>query len=658
MERERTDLSSGTAYPAGYGDASRPRVTPDDQPDCMASDDFDCSVCTFIQPERCDYRADHSLLNWRRRFAFARKPPLPGLETHAFEALAEADRGMSYHELARRVAERRGDRVSPVILLEAVSKRPDLFLHVGQGTFRAISRVLSFESPTDNLWLRLPPFDPSVAAQSVRDAKRSWLGKFFIRLEPGARTLGDVVRGLLGAGWSRLPTTTEIGDARKRLVGDPGALAALDLIENYARRMPRPGLDEPIDADTIILQADAARSRMAEGNLRLVANAARRLAGRGLDYVDLCQEGSVGLMTAVDRFDPYRGFQFSTMATWWIRQAMTRAIADKARLIRVPVHYYEKAPWLIRERIPHRIPLGEPPGLWPVGSLNEVPERRMRPLSVAGDEVEEVAELRDLRDRIHEALEHLTQRERRVLELRFGLTDGRTRTLEEVGREFGRTRERIRQIEAKALKRLRLPARRLHALLPSRPRPQRAGLWRPLLQRKLTEVERYVLGRRVGLPEGPAATFDRISREIGVPQGQVVSVWQGVLSKMDPMSSQAVREFLYGRWHGLEWMAQVESALRDMIGTLPVPPAAPEFEQTKGRPLDHVALDDRERLVLNLRFGFDGGRSLSTDEIAAVIDSSESDVRKWLARGLAKLPEARQSELVGIAIDPLEGTSS
>ena len=263
-----------------------------------------------------------------------------------------------------------------------------------------------------------------------------------------------------------------------------------DPVRMYLReigRIPLLTYDEELDLAKKVLKGDEdAKQKLAESNLRLVVSIAKKYVGRGMLFLDLIQEGNMGLIKAVEKFDYTKGFKFSTYATWWIRQAITRAIADQARTIRIPVHMVETINKLIRTSRHLLQQLGREPTPEEIAAEMEIPVEKVAEIQkIAQDPVsletpigeEDDSHLGDfiqdddspapqdsaaytmLREQLEEVMNTLTPREAKVLKLRFGLEDGKARTLEEVGREFQVTRERIRQIEAKALRKLRHPSR-------------------------------------------------------------------------------------------------------------------------------------------------------------------------------------------------------
>ncbi|MEW8959197.1 RNA polymerase sigma factor SigA [Moorella humiferrea] len=310
--------------------------------------------------------------------------------------------------------------------------------------------------------------------------------------------IDDIYEHLNQMGIEILPETVELEALEKEDeaidtdidLSVPDNVAIDDPVRMYLKEIGRVPLltpEEEIELAKRMEQGDEeAKRRLTEANLRLVVSIAKRYVGRGMLFLDLIQEGNLGLIKAVEKFDYRKGYKFSTYATWWIRQAITRAIADQARTIRIPVHMVETINKLIRVQRQLLQELGREPTPEEIAKEMDVPVERVReimkiaqePVSLEtpigeeedshlGDFIEdedaqapaEAASFMLLREQLEEVLDSLTPREKRVLRLRFGLDDGRARTLEEVGQEFGVTRERIRQIEAKALRKLRHPSR-------------------------------------------------------------------------------------------------------------------------------------------------------------------------------------------------------
>jgi RNA polymerase sigma factor (sigma-70 family) len=289
----------------------------------------------------------------------------------------------------------------------------------------------------------------------------------------------DLVRAYLnGIGRTKLLTAEQEVELSKRIEAGLYADEVLDGVRDT---------ELAADLATIVREGRAAKDHLLEANLRLVVSIAKRYTGRGMAFLDLIQEGNLGLIRAVEKFDYTKGYKFSTYATWWIRQAITRAMADQARTIRIPVHMVEQVNRMVRARRDLSASLGREPNIGEIAKALGVPEFQVIELisydrepvsldqavgedgeSALGDFVARVDPREEpsdsvpngmLRDEVEIVLATLSQRERAVIRLRFGLDDGRQRTLDEVGREFGLSRERIRQIEKVTLLKLRHPSR-------------------------------------------------------------------------------------------------------------------------------------------------------------------------------------------------------
>nr|WP_167493136.1 RNA polymerase sigma factor SigB [Micromonospora ureilytica] len=291
----------------------------------------------------------------------------------------------------------------------------------------------------------------------------------------------DLVRAYLnGIGRTKLLTAAQEVDLARRIE------AGLFADEKLTTCTPV-SAELRADLELIVAEGRAAKDHLLEANLRLVVSIAKRYTGRGMAFLDLIQEGNLGLIRAVEKFDYAKGYKFSTYATWWIRQAITRAMADQARTIRIPVHMVEQVNRMVRARRELAVTLGREPTVAEVARALEIPEIQVielisydrEPVSLdqtVGDDGEsalgdfvasvdprtepgDAAAQGELRNEVSIVLSTLSQREQAVIRLRFGLDDGRQRTLDEVGREFGLSRERIRQIEKVTLLKLRAPER-------------------------------------------------------------------------------------------------------------------------------------------------------------------------------------------------------
>jgi RNA polymerase primary sigma factor len=357
---------------------------------------------------------------------------------------------------------------------------------VGSGLMTPLRNTETFDL------FKLQDEEPMDALDPTKEPPADW--------EPGPEDVAEV-EVMEDAKWDELPDAfgiaisdldveASLDDPVRMYLREIGRVPLLTAEEEVrlAQRMER-GKAERLKAypnRRITEDGDEAQRRLTEANLRLVVSVAKKYIGRGMSLLDLIQEGNIGLIRAVEKFDYTKGYKFSTYATWWIRQAITRAIADQARTIRIPVHMVETINRLIR--ISRRLlqDLGREPTSEEIAAQMDISPEKVReiikvsqePVSLEtpigeeedshlGDFLEdhtalapaEAASHQLLKEQVEDVLDSLTERERKVLQLRFGLDDGRSRTLEEVGKEFHVTRERIRQIEAKALRKLRHPSR-------------------------------------------------------------------------------------------------------------------------------------------------------------------------------------------------------
>jgi len=418
-----------------------------------------------------------------------------GFSEEVFTEETDVDRVLGFNKVNTAVVEEEVEEVEPEDLLEPDTLEPDMPLLDDEAQLVTAELALEVVPPVatmDDLLIRgkkqgYVTQDQILQVVPEPEAHLEQIEEVYAELmELGIEVLDEAKDFMAGAKEELFVEEEADLDTALDLEG----MSIDDPVRMYLREIGRVPLLSAAQEVALAKRMEAgdeeARRHLTEANLRLVVSVAKKYIGRGMSLLDLIQEGNIGLIRAVEKFDFRKGFKFSTYATWWIRQAITRAIADQARTIRIPVHMVETINRLIRTsrrlvqelgRDPTSDEIAREMGL-PAEKVREIIKISQEPVSLEtpigeeedshlGDFIEDQKALAPadaashqlLKEQVEDVLDSLTQRERRVLQLRFGLDDGRSRTLEEVGREFGVTRERIRQIEAKALRKLRHPGR-------------------------------------------------------------------------------------------------------------------------------------------------------------------------------------------------------